>query len=466
MHRYLLSGCCLLSLLLLCSCTQEREKPVPSEPEAPITNRIPIPPEVVANIGITFEQASRGKLGQWLRVSGRLEVPNDRRWKVRSPAHGRAGLRVRLGQFVDAGAVVAVLESSELLEAQQSILSATSVVRNAAAEAEAASHRLMEAEALLADARRFESDCTARRDRLRQLVDQSAGANAPVSSKELLSADQSCVEAKSQALDAAVRRDDLKTRAHKLELEATRAELQLEQQFVALCVLTGSSEEQLHAMVAGKPRWQGLTSLELRAPSGGLVTSVHIAEGEHVEDGTPLVEISDLSELAFRGFVPESDLHRIAPGATTRIEAAGMEQGGVATQLWNSPPIFDEATRSLLIRAWVPNEQRRLPPGISATAQIQLSESSAEETLLLEECVIFDGLEAVVFRRDPADRNVVIRTPVELGDRAAGYVEVLSGLLSGDQVVHKGAFQLKEVGLGKAPEGGHFHADGTWHKGH
>ena len=62
--------------------------------------------------------------------------------------------------------------------------------------------------------------------------------------------------------------------------------------------------------------------------------------------------------------------------------------------------------------------------------------------------------------------RVVIRTPVELGLRGAGNVEVLSGGRAGDLVVQKGIYQLKQTGLGKSPQGGHFLADGTWHPKH
>ena len=83
--------------------------------------------------------------------------------------------------------------------------------------------------------------------------------------------------------------------------------------------------------------------------------------------------------------------------------------------------------------------------------------------LLPLSCILSDGLEKIVFLRDAEKPNVVIRTPVELGLRGGGFVEVISGLLEGDTVVDKGKHQLKQTGKGKAPKGGHFHADGTWH---
>ena len=99
-------------------------------------------------------------------------------------------------------------------------------------------------------------------------------------------------------------------------------------------------------------------------------------------------------------------------------------------------------------------------------AHVLVMESENEEVLIPSRCVVFDGLEAIVFRRDPGDPSVVIRTPVELGSRAAGQVEVFAGVLDGDAVVADGIHQLKQTGLGKPPMDVHVHADGTWHADH
>lgn len=93
-------------------------------------------------------------------------------------------------------------------------------------------------------------------------------------------------------------------------------------------------------------------------------------------------------------------------------------------------------------------------------------EGDAEEVLVPLRCVVFDGLEAVVFKRAPASPDVVIRTPVDLGNRNDAEVEVLAGLMEGDEIVADGARQLKHATGGRQPAGGHFHADGTWHEDH
>jgi len=104
-----------------------------------------------------------------------------------------------------------------------------------------------------------------------------------------------------------------------------------------------------------------------------------------------------------------------------------------------------------------------VPAGFSAVARVLLSESPREENVLPAECVVMDGLEAIVFVRDPSHSDEFIRTPVVLGRRDRVSVELLSGVLAGDSVVRDGALQLKDASSTQKTMGGHFHADGTYH---
>ena len=76
-----------------------------------------------------------------------------------------------------------------------------------------------------------------------------------------------------------------------------------------------------------------------------------------------------------------------------------------------------------------------------------------------------DGLEAVLFRRNPEKPNEVIRIEGDLGANDGRWVSVLSGLRDGDEVVLDGSFQLMLATSGSMQKGGHFHADGTFHEG-
>ena len=79
--------------------------------------------------------------------------------------------------------------------------------------------------------------------------------------------------------------------------------------------------------------------------------------------------------------------------------------------------------------------------------------------------VISDGLDKIIFRRDPKDANSLIRTKADLGVNNGEWVVVESGLAEHDQVVVDGIYELKLATTGQKTTTGHFHADGTFHEG-
>lgn len=454
-----------LCVLLLClpACAPDRPAPpgVRQEPPA-ITNRLDVPPVVVENLGITFVSATRGKLGAWQQVSGQLEVPESARFSLRAPARGRVVETVTLWTAVAAGAVVAKIASPDVQAAQRAIEHAERTRARALADVAAARERLADSEAHLAQAASFAEASRHRLDELRAL---GRGGNA-LTARETIDAQESLTQAGRARLDAAILRDGLRSRVAEKELEADQARLSVAEATSALAVLTGISVADLAADAGEGPAWRTIGDLALRAPAAGVVVELHAARGEIVAAGAEVATVFAAGELRFRGHVPEGDLGALRAGSPVRLEFASPDLGPVATVLEQPLPVADATTRTIRVEAVVPNAEGRLVHGMSVLAYVQVRESQNEEVLIPSRCVVFDGLEAIVFKRAPDDPAVVIRTPVELGARTADRAEVLAGVLEGDQLVADGIHQLKQTGLGKPPEGGHFHADGTWHSDH
>lgn len=450
-------------IVLACAgCAPAPIETQPQEEAAVPTNRLDVPPDVVNNLGITFEAATRGHLGVWREISGELEVPESHRWTLRSPVDARVLTVVPRWQRVTEGDVLATLSSPDLQRAQSAIAIAQRTLERARAELVAARARLSESELHVKEAEAFEQ---ASRRRLDALVALDQEGN-PLTAKELIEARRNATEASRARLDAAIARDDLASRVASKLLEAEQATLAVHEQEGALAVITGLSVAELRETVEGSPRWQSLETLAIRAPADGSVVELMTAQGEVIEAGTPFLEVFDTRELRFRGHLPEGDQGSLAAGNPVRLVFPSRLLPPVETVLEPTIPIVDAGTRMLHCEAVVPNAESTLAHGMSAIARILVERGASEEVLIPIRCVVFDVLEAIVFRRDPEDPTVVIRTPVELGARTADRAEVIAGVLDGDQVVADGVHQLKRTGLGKAPEGGHFHADGTWHGDH
>ena len=112
----------LAALSMLAACSRDDPSEAPNKADTSITNRIAVPSEVVANLGITFAQATRGKVGSWISVPGELYVPGTHRWSLRAPAPGRLTAVALRWKEVETGDVVAELTTPKLREAQQDLI--------------------------------------------------------------------------------------------------------------------------------------------------------------------------------------------------------------------------------------------------------------------------------------------------------------------------------------------------------
>ncbi|MEM7205632.1 MAG: efflux RND transporter periplasmic adaptor subunit [Planctomycetota bacterium] len=457
-------GWALGSALLLPACSpsapQGSESADQQAAPSAITNRLDVPPEVVSNLGITFEVAERGRLGLWREVPGELVVPVGGRWEIRSPARARVLSVASLWQAMARGAAVATLAAPDVACLQGELALAERAAQIATAEARAARARRDESEVLVEATAALERFSRAR---LEALQGQQASSLTAI---ELVEAQRGLAQASQARLDAAVVRDDLGSRAAAKELEADRARLAIAEKLSALALVTGRPVAELAEPGEAGPAWRQIRDLSVPAPAAAIVVQLFTAPGEVVEAGAPIAHLSDTSELHFHGHVPEGDHGWFAAGQRVRIELPSSQLAPIEARLAAPIPVADPKTRMVRVAAHVPNPQGTLADGLSAMAHVLVQESASEEVLIPARCVIFDGLEAIVFKRDAGDPNVVIRQPVEIGARAADRVEALAGVIEGDALVADGIYQLKQTGLGKAPEGGHFHADGTWHADH
>jgi multidrug efflux pump subunit AcrA (membrane-fusion protein) len=100
--------------------------------------------------------------------------------------------------------------------------------------------------------------------------------------------------------------------------------------------------------------------------------------------------------------------------------------------------------------------------GIAASLEVVL-EGGRTELAIPQRAVLLDGIVPIVFRRDPKDPNKAIRLEADLGTSDGRFVEILSGVKEGDQIVVAGNYPLMLAMSGTAIKGGHFHADGTFH---
>ena len=176
------------------------------------------------------------------------------------------------------------------------------------------------------------------------------------------------------------------------------------------------------------------------APFSGWVSLRNISAGAVVTAGTEIATISDLSSIKLDFPVPETMLSAIAPGQTIEATAAAYPDQPFRGQIDTIDPVVDPNTRSVMVRARLPNPDRKLKPGMLLTVAIEAAPHVALS--VPELAVVGEGDARFVYTVGPD--AVVKRTPVRTGLRQDGRIEILDGLRPGEKVITEGVVKLAD----------------------
>ena len=193
------------------------------------------------------------------------------------------------------------------------------------------------------------------------------------------------------------------------------------------------------AMIASVERTRrAQNTITVTAPVGGAVTMLGVRSGMTVMEGQTLAEITGFTPIWLEASVPESRPQmsgRASPSVRLwqRIRISDL-RGGLLPSL----PSADAASRTITVRAELPNPRGRLKPGMFA--QVSLSPDTRRALLVPSEAVIRTGRRNLVMLKQ--DEGAFLPAEVEIGREAHGRTEILAGLAEGEQVVTSGQFLI------------------------
>jgi membrane fusion protein (multidrug efflux system) len=183
-----------------------------------------------------------------------------------------------------------------------------------------------------------------------------------------------------------------------------------------------------------------LEKAHIVAPFSGIVGLRHVSVGEYITAGQALVNLEAIDPVKADFRVPEKFLPAIQVGQTIRIKVDAFPDDSFEGKVYAIDPRLDVAGRSLLVRALVPNPDRRLRPGLFArvTVLLQLKEDALT---VPEQAIVPQGDSQFVFK---IVGGKVQFTKVVIGTRREGRVEIIEGLAAGDQVVTAGQLKIRD----------------------
>lgn len=173
------------------------------------------------------------------------------------------------------------------------------------------------------------------------------------------------------------------------------------------------------------------------AQHSGIVSELAVREGGYVTPATRMMTITGLDPVWISAEVFETDIKRLGTGNEMTVRVSRNEV--VRASIDFVQPILAAVTRTLEVRATVPNPNGDLKPNMFAEADIQLR---SEDDLLLvpSDALIRVGNQTrvVLAMNDEQFKSVA----VDVGRVSGRDAEVLAGLREGDRVVTSAQFLI------------------------
>ncbi len=175
----------------------------------------------------------------------------------------------------------------------------------------------------------------------------------------------------------------------------------------------------------------------LRAPDDGIISKRLVQPGQVVMAGSELLRMIRHGRLEWRAELNETDLARVQTGASVRLQTGdGKIIDGIVRAV---SPGLDAGTRTGTLYADLPNPGN-LKSGTFLEGRILVGASQA--LMVPSASVIQRDGNSYVFKVDA--NNIAKLVRVSSGTSDKGYIEILVGLKSGEDVVETGAGLLSD----------------------
>ena len=190
-------------------------------------------------------------------------------------------------------------------------------------------------------------------------------------------------------------------------------------------------------------RKRQLQDARLYAPFAGVVGARNISAGQVINKNTTLTWVVDVDVIKAEFNVPERFLSQMKAGQTIELTVAAYPGVKFPGEVYFLAPQVEPNTRTMQIKARVPNADHRLKPGMFANLDLRLT--LREDAIVIPESALLTMGERTQVYVIGADGTAQVR-PVKVGTRLANQIEILSGLQPGEKVVAEGLQKIRPGG--------------------
>jgi membrane fusion protein, multidrug efflux system len=177
----------------------------------------------------------------------------------------------------------------------------------------------------------------------------------------------------------------------------------------------------------------------IRAPFAGRVGLRRISVGSLISPGTVITTLDDTSVMKLDFDVPELFLSILESGLTVAANSVAYPDQDFLGRVSSVDSRVDPVSRSVTVRAELPNDEGLLKPGMFMT--VRLSREPALALVVPESAIVPERGKVYVFAVVDGRAE---RREVQLGRREPGRVELLAGVEEGERVVVEGTQKVRD----------------------
>lgn len=226
--------------------------------------------------------------------------------------------------------------------------------------------------------------------------------------------------------------------------EESRSQFGRSRELLATQALSRAQHEQLEAtmksnearVAAARAR---LADTYIRAPFSGRVGFRQVSLGALINPGTLITTLDDISAIKVDFGVPEAHVGALKPGQNIAARTTAYPGRTFSGRVVSVDSRVDPVTRSVTVRAAVPNRDAALKPGMFLT--VDLTQDDRPALMIREEAVVPEQARQFVY---VLEGGAVAKREVTLGRREPGFVEITAGIKPGERVVVEGTLKLRD----------------------
>ena len=224
-----------------------------------------------------------------------------------------------------------------------------------------------------------------------------------------------------------VRQAELSVNVAQLELEQLRQQYTNEQEVMAAEYKVQELDLSIFRKSLAEMK-RTLDDAQVRSPRKAILTFINDQIGQQVTQGTQIAIISDLSHFKVEGEIADTYGDRVAAGGKAIVKIGSEKLEGTVSSV---TPLSQNGVISFTVQLKDDNH-RRLRSGLKT--DVYVMNAVKEDVMRIANASYYVGRgEYDLFVRTSDDE--LTKRKVQLGDSNFEYVEVVSGLQPGDQVV-------------------------------